>query len=180
MLWTLPIHPDAPRIATRTGFISLFLFWNLPNRIVTFQTGQVAMLSLQLPSQPPKIFALRHALRTSSRKRISPTLDMRRDRSLVTGYAALSPDLKTSASSPRSNIALKKKAADGKHDRFADAQLYDYPSATVRLGPRLCENSNFEILKRTVSSGARLWRPASERNIAVAPAGEHHSRPDHA
>ena len=76
--------------------------------------------------------------------------------------------------------AVKKKAADGKHDRFADAQLYAYPSATVRLGPRLCENSNFEILKRTVSSGARLWRPASERNTAVAPAGEHHSRPDHA
>jgi hypothetical protein len=36
----------------------------------------------------------------------------------------------------------------------------------------VCGNSIFEYLMRTVSSGARTWWwPASERGLAVVPAG---------
>jgi hypothetical protein len=52
--------------------------------------------------------------------------------------------------------------------------------ARRRDRPRVCGNSNFENLERTVSSGIRLWRPESERNFAVAPSGELRSGADHA
>jgi hypothetical protein len=53
-------------------------------------------------------------------------------------------------------------------------------AATDSFRPRLCGNSNFENLKRTVSQEARVWRPASERKAAVVLAGARRSGDDHA